>query len=78
MIFLALWMALGLLGAGWTNAYFGRKFDSVAEPREDIAFALMFAFLGPICAFVAFFLSGFGQYGWSLRCPPANRGDEHG
>lgn len=73
MIFLVAWFACGLVSVGLTNAYFGRKFQSVAAPREDLGMAIFLGLFGPIALVVSFLMSGFGKYGWSLRCPPAQR-----
>ena len=62
----ALWISAGLIGAGWSNAYFQRKFVLLCEGRSDLARSLVFVPTGPINMFVAFFFTGFGQYGWSL------------
>lgn len=61
-----LWLAIGLIGSGFSNAYFTKQYKS-CNGRQELGFSLAMAIGGPINLFVIFLLSGFGEYGWSLE-----------
>lgn len=61
------WLLCGLLGAGFNNAYYQRKYSNLCQGREDLGHSLMMSIGGPINLFVVFLITGFGEYGWSLN-----------
>lgn len=65
------WLGCGIVGAGFDNAYFQRKYPEQCSGRRHLGQALLSAVGGPINLFVSFFYTGFGEYGWSLN-PIAN------
>lgn len=68
VIFLLLiWISYGIIGAGFDNAYFQRKWSRQCDGRSDLGKALIVIPLGPINLIVSYLLTGFGEYGWSLK-----------
>lgn len=70
ILVVGIWMACAIASAGIQFAYFQRKWPSLAagSAREDLGMALLFGIvLGPVGPLIAFFQSGFCQYGWTLR-----------
>lgn len=66
-LFIFGWIVCGVIGAGFAFAYVqGQYPDLAAENRaHDIGFALLCGLIfGPGWLVIAFFLSGFGKYGW--------------
>lgn len=63
-IALVIWLMSALYSYGTALAYFTRKYYG---DREDYAFAILFSMLGPFSAFLAFFMSDFNHYGWTLK-----------
>lgn len=61
-----MWLALGLIGAGFDNAYFQRKWSNQCNGQRDHLQSMIVVPFGPINLFVSFLLSGYGKYGWSL------------
>lgn len=66
------WLAAGLGGAGFMNAYWRGRYpnsgEGVLECRREIASNVAYgavAFLGSVV------FSGFGYYGWTLACDAA-------
>lgn len=61
------WLLCALYATGTMFAYFRHGY-CVTSARNDLAFALGWGlFGGPISAVVAFFFSGFNEYGWRLK-----------
>jgi hypothetical protein len=65
-----IWIALGVVGAGFDNAYFQRRYSDICHGRQDLGNASIGVVFGPL-NLLKFPLSGFGEYGWSLS-PAAN------
>jgi len=74
IIFIAVWLACGVIAAGIWVAYFRGKFPKLDDDyRESLAQALLWGFFGgPVALLLGFFLSGFLMYGWTLL-PPKRR-----
>jgi len=73
LFFILLWIGLGLIGSGFTNAYFKNEYpilDSPSIRRQDFIFSLAFCITGPINMIVAFLFSGYGKHGWTLSMGP--------
>lgn len=67
--FVLLWIACGVLSAGFTFAYLQGLFPRHAAEgwREDLGQSLLFGLLlGPVMLVLSVFLSGFCRYGWRL------------
>lgn len=69
LMLIAAWIVSGVIGAGFSYAYFQGQFnypDLAAESRREDAGSSLFMGLifGPMFLVAAFFLSGFGKYGW--------------
>lgn len=60
------WLACGVIGAGFSNAFFQRKYSNQCHGREELGHSLVMSIGGPINLFVVFLVTGFGEYGWSL------------
>lgn len=66
IIVLSLWIVCGIINAGFTNAYFARKYD-LCNGRSELSFSIGLGLIsGPVGLIVVPILSGFGEYGWSL------------
>jgi len=66
-IIAVLWISCGIIGAGFDNAYFQRRYSSICESRHDHAMAVTGGIVGgPLYGAIAFMFSGYGEYGWSL------------
>lgn len=65
------WLVCGFLAYGLTFAYFQRKYPVLAahDVADDRDFALKFACMGPFALLLAFGLSEFGRYGWTIKSP---------
>lgn len=70
------WLICAVASAGFSNAYFARKYD-LCQARSDLGFAIGYSLVGgPVALFVTLMFGGFGEYGWSLmplqspRCLP--------
>lgn len=61
-----LWLAIGLIGSGFSNAYFTNKYK-LCDGIRELGHSLVFAIGGPANLFVSFLFSGFGEYGWTLK-----------
>lgn len=75
------WIACGIGGAGFDNAYFQRKYSTQCNGRMDHSKAIMSVIGGPLNLFVAFLYTGYGYYGWSLAInanPKCNEVKYHG
>lgn len=59
------WLACGVIGAGFNNAYFQRKWPDQCNGRQDLAHSFIGIVFGPANLF-NYLVSGFGEYGWSL------------
>jgi len=73
MLIILIWLGLGLIGAGFCNAYFKNEYPSLDSPRErrvNLLFALTLAIGGPINLAVVFCFSSFGKHGWDLTLGP--------
>lgn len=71
VLWLALWVACGVVAAGFDNAYFQRKYPSLCNGRQDLGESMWLTIGGPLSLLTAFLNTGFGEYGWSLS-PEAN------
>jgi len=69
VLILTVWVACGILAAGYTFAYFQGEYADHAEftRRADQRFATMMGLSGPIGLGVAYFAGRRGRYGWRLR-----------
>ena len=68
----AVWLACAFVSTGITVAFFQRSFPQISKEsyREDLGNAIFFALVfGPVWLFISLCLSGFCQYGWTLRPP---------
>lgn len=69
LAFLACWVVSGMCAAGWTNAYFQRRFE-ICDPlkgRLELSTNLGLGLLaGPIALVASAAFTGVGAYGWSL------------
>lgn len=65
-LIVTIWLSTGIIGVGFDNAYYQRKFSASCNGREELGRAILSAYAGPIDLVTAFLLSGFGRYGWSL------------
>lgn len=69
-LFALLWIACGIGGAGFSFSYWQSMFPEGApnRVRGDLGFSLLMGiWLGPVFLVIAYFLSGFGEFGWRLR-----------
>lgn len=65
IFFILLWLILGVVGAGFSLAYF----DTWGKDgfRQELGASLLLGILGgPIWLLFSFFMSGFGERGWRL------------
>ena len=61
-------LVCGLIAAGILCAYVQAKFSLPECYREDAGMSLFVGFMGgPVSLFAAFFITGFAEYGCSLR-----------
>lgn len=63
------WLLCSLYAAGTLHADFQGEFPNIAckNNRHDLAFSTGYSLIfGPAAAVVAFFGSGFNEYGWNL------------
>lgn len=73
MITLLVWLGLGIIGAGFCNAYLKNEFVAISNKRlrrQDFGFAMLMALAGPMFLFVALVLTRFGCHGWDLTLKP--------
>lgn len=73
MITLLVWFGLGIIGAGFCNAYLKNEFKiigSESQRRQDFGFAMMLALAGPVFLFVALVMTRGGRHGWDLTLKP--------
>lgn len=64
--FAAVWLTLGVLAAGWTFAFFQRKYQHYSNEDwfyEDRRFATAAMFLGPFALLATLIVCG-TRYGW--------------
>lgn len=61
------WLCCGLIGAGFDNAYFQRKWPEQCNGRQDLGKSMIGIIGGPVYLMMAYLHSGFGEYGWSLN-----------
>jgi len=69
LINLGVWVACALAAAGLFNAFLQEEFHDLGakDQRQNFGIAILFGLMGgPISLFVAFFMTGFCQYGWTL------------
>lgn len=68
-ILLLFWFLCGFIQMGISIAYFQKEYSLISEPhyRDDVSFAALLIFTGPIGLFISFFSSGMMKHGWSLN-----------
>lgn len=73
----AFWLLCGVGAAGMQNAYWQRDGYSCGPgARDDLAFSVGWGlFGGPFAAGIAFFTTGFAQYGWTLSAETGSCSD---
>jgi hypothetical protein len=69
---LIIWLACGIVAAGWLLPFFLHAYSPPHHAKEDyrevLGASLGLGLIGgPMALFVAFFITGFGQYGWWRR-----------
>lgn len=69
IIYLLMYLVGWLFTYGLVFGYFQNKYYTLSEIRyrQDMGFAMLFAFLCPISTIVAIFMSGFGEYGFKFK-----------
>ena len=65
--FFALWLVLGLVGAGWLFADKSAKPSDAKDEKKMLIIFLLFALAGPLWFLVGLGVSGAGHDGWTLR-----------
>ena len=65
-IIILFWLALGVIGAGFSHAQEKRRWPEIYRGREELGSNLIFAIGGPLALLVCFAATGFGKYGWTL------------
>lgn len=68
IIFILIWLLLGMIGTGIQNAYQKNEFSSIYDLEECGTSYMLGAVFGPIFSFLSFFMTGFSHNGLDWSC----------